>query len=96
MRELEEEFVREVIGRPPQTQEEHNKSGRLRRKFQIGIQRGKSDPEVNALIDVDTNEQRLELLQGMKNTMNEDEFAEIRNLVLREGLVNPKLFNQLK
>ena len=93
---LENKMEKEIIGHYPAGKKEMSKAKRLDKKFEIAIQKGESDPVVNSIIEAQTNDEKLLLLADAKNSMNNKDFAKLKDLLLKNRIVNPSLFLQLK
>ena len=93
---LENEMEKEIIGHYPAGKEEISTAKRLDKKFEIAIQKGESDPIVNSIIEAQTNDEKLLLLADAKNSMDKIEFTKLRELLVKNRIVNPNLFLRLK
>ena len=94
--QLERELVKEILGHEPKTAEEVERRGRIVKKFRLTRTRGSTSPEINALIDASSNEQRLDLLREFKETMSTEEFKAMQDLNLNERFIAPLLFSQIQ
>lgn len=93
---LENNLVKEIIGHLPQTKDEQDKARRIVKKFRLGLTRGGSDASVVALIDADTNKQKIEILKRIKDSMKADDFSVLKANLLREKIISSDIFYQIK
>ena len=90
------ELVIELLGHEPKTDDEIDKARRVAKKFRVSIQRGKSDPRIDALIVANTNEEKFQLLKSLKSSLSEEEFRELSETLLREKIVSVFLMGKLR
>ncbi len=96
IRALEQDMVKEKFGGAPQGQEEVTKAKALVSKFRVGLIRGISGPEIDALAGASTNAEKTKLLEQIKGRMSAAEFADLKQTSIREKLVSPEVFNKFE
>ncbi len=89
------ELIREVLGRYPQNKEELAEAKKLKKQLKVAVIRGEADPYINELIYAWTNDEKIAILKRYKKTMSKEDFAELRSITQKEGIVNPILFHKL-
>lgn len=95
--ELENELIREYLGKPaPTTDDERSKANRLRKKFRLSFKRGSAEPEVLALMDANTNQQKLDILKEIQSDMSPEEFRTLQTDLMRNGIVSEEVFGKLR
>jgi len=92
---LSREMTKEILGHNPRGQEEIQKAKSLQKKLKIAIERGKSDPKINALISANTNDEKEALLRVFKEDMDESEFSQFKKEILRYKIVSPEVLRKL-
>lgn len=69
--------IADVFDTPPSTEEDLNRIKNIEKKLKIGIQRGQSNPYINALISASTNEEKGQLIAEYKKTLPKTEFNRV-------------------
>jgi len=93
--ELVNDLVLEVLGHKISSREEKTKANNLKKKFRVSIERGKSDPEINALISSSTNEEKVTLMKVYKETMSEPKFDELKKELLKYKIISGNVIREL-
>lgn len=89
-------IITEVLGHAPQTEEELTRAKNIEKKYKIGLQRGESDPYINALISAVTNDEKIALIQEYKKTLSKQDFNKIMLTSLKYKIVSPEAFIKSK
>ncbi len=87
--------IQEIFGGNPKTADELARVDDIRKKFRLSLTKSKGDAAVNSLIGA-TNAQKVEILKEIRGRMNSTEFADLRNLLLREKIVSPDVIVQVR
>lgn len=69
--------IADVFDTPPSTEEDLNRIKNIEKKLKIGIQRGQSNPYINALISASTNEEKGQLIAEYKKDLPKSEFNRV-------------------
>src|SRR3990167_10244312 len=94
--EIERKLVKEVIGNPPYDKTEKTKKTNTIKKFRIGIIKGEADANINSVISATSNEQKIQLLQEIKQQMDNNEFTGLTNLLKKEKIISKDVLKELK
>ena len=95
--EIENKLIKEYLGKPaPTTADEREKVNRLRKKFRLSFKRGSAEPEVLALMDATTNQQKLDILKQIEADMSPAEFRTLQTDLLKNGIVSDEVFGRLR
>ncbi len=92
---LANDLIADVLGHSPRGKEEMTKSKNIRKKFQISIKRGESDPKINALISAVSIEEKVTLLRVYKETMSSGDFEELRKELLLNKIISTNVLREL-
>lgn len=92
---MENDLIRTIFEGRPQGSDEKARAKRLVKKFRISFKRGRAQPEVIALIDADTNDEKLAILREIQEDMPKEEFVELRRDLIRNNIVSGKVFGEL-
>lgn len=93
---LEKRLIKDIVGNAPYDTAEKTKITNLKKKFKIGILRGESDANINALISATTNNEKVQLLKEMKATMKTDEYNALIKTLKKEQVVSDQVLKDLK
>lgn len=85
-------LITDVLGHAPQTSEELTKAKNILKKYQVGLQRGESDPYINALIGATTSDQQIELVKEYRKTLSKQDFNQIFLTSIKYKIVSPETF----
>lgn len=87
---IEQEMVKEYLGGTtvPKDEAEARRVKNLIKKFRIGLKRGGATAEVVAIIDADTNDQKIAILKQIKTTMSGEEYRKLTVDLLQQGVVS--------
>jgi hypothetical protein len=94
--QIEKQLVRDILGKPPYTGTNKTKETNLKKKFKIGIIRGESDQNVNAIISATSNDQKVTLLKEMNAQMESDEFSKMINTLTKEKIISKDVLKEFK
>lgn len=76
--QLERDLITETLGHyPPRNSDEKQVFTNTLTKFRIGILRGQVDPNLDALIDANTNEEKAIILLNINKNVSQEEFDRI-------------------
>jgi hypothetical protein len=95
---IEREMVRELFAETngvPRTKKDQERADRLVKKFRLQLKRGDASPEVAALIDANTNAQKIAILKDIRETMSDEEFAGLRRDLVSAGIASTEVFTEL-
>jgi hypothetical protein len=90
--EHENQLISDVLGKDYTTEE----ANRLRKKFNIGILKGESIPQVNSLISAPDNETKAKLLNGYKQEMEKEEYQKLEALLIKEKVISSDVLTKLQ
>ncbi len=85
-------LVEEILGGPPKSADDVTRAGNIVKKYQIGLQRGEADPNVNALINASTNDEKIQLVKEMKDRLSTAEFNKLRITSLKYKIASDEVF----
>ncbi len=91
-RQYELDMVKEYFGHAAATADEIATAKTLISKFRTGLQKGKADPAISALISATSNTQNIELVKELKTTMTSEEYSACKQNALKEKLASPGVF----
>lgn len=89
------ELVNEILGHPPTNEEELARAKNIEKKFKIGLQRGESDPYINALISSVTNDEKVALMAEYKKTLTKQDYNKILLSSLKYKIISPEVIIKL-
>lgn len=94
--EVEKKLVRDVVGEV-KTSDDRTKANATIKKFKVGLLKGKSDPNINAVISATSNNQKIELLKQIRTSMGDNqEYKDLVNLLLKEKVISENVVKELK
>ena len=86
------QLVEEILGGAPQSGDEEERAKNIVKKYRIGLQRGESDPNINALISAVTNEEKIQLVREMKNSLSTQDYNQLRLTALKYKIASDEVF----
>lgn len=91
-------LIDDIVGTDPRkfSTTEKTKATNLKKKFNIGIVKGQQGSLVDSLIYANTNEEKIVLLSGSRNSMEPDEFSDLMNSLLDQGIVSENVAKEVK
>ena len=89
--ELERQLVKDIVLDGDNTKETNTK-----KKFRLGILRGESDPQINSLIDANTNVEKEAIFQELKNTLSDDEFRDILKTAKDNKIISDEVLKKVR
>lgn len=92
---IQRQLVKDVIG-TPRTTEEKTKATNLEKQFKLGIQKGKADPNIDALIYAGTNDEKVQILNIIQKKMGADEFSNFAREMVREGVMSTEVLKKFR
>jgi len=94
--QLGKELIEEVFEGRPEGKEEISGAKRLRKKLDLAIIKGSADPVINSFISAWTNDEKLVLLRVFYESMDNEEFRELKKTLLKHKIVSKELFKKIK
>ena len=85
----------DVLGHAVSNKDEKRRATNIRKKFKISIEKGKSDPKINAMISAYTNEEKVTLLRVYKEIMSEKDFEVLRRELLKYKIISTNVLREL-
>lgn len=85
-------LVTEILGHEPQNPDEIARAGNIIKKYQVGLQRGESDPMINSLISAQTNAEKIQLLTEIKSRLTKQEYNQLKISSLKYKIASPEVF----
>lgn len=76
--------------------EDIDKRNTYRKKFRISALKGKDDPYVSSFLSANTNEEKVAILQKIKDTVNESEYNELKKILLSESVLTTGVLMKIK
>jgi len=94
---IEQEMVKEFLGGTtvPKDEAEARRVKNLIKKFRVGLKRGEASAEVVAIIDADTNDQKVAILKELKTSMSGEEYRSLTNDLLKQGIVSGEVVGKV-
>lgn len=91
------QLIKEVIGHAPTNKEEADHADSLVRKLTVALKKGlNDDPRVTELLYATTNAQKKEILKSIKSDLTDKEFTDLKASIIKNKIVSPALFFNLK
>jgi len=95
MRSLERELVKQVLGDPPYNEDEKRVRTNLIKKFKIATQEG-SNPDLDLLIDANTNQIKVEHLIRMEKRLSGAEFDNVVRIARKYKIISDDAWKQFR
>ena len=95
-RAIENELVQDIVGGPPYSRTKKAKYTNILKKFNIAVIRGQNDPHVNALIDADTNDAKVQILKELQSRLSETEFTQVYNLARKQKIISDNVVKDFR
>lgn len=89
---LKREMIKEVYDGFPKTPEDRVQARNLEKRFDTLRLRGSADTRVDALITAPSNEEKVALLQEYKRAMSIEQFAELKQFIIKNRVVSSAVF----
>jgi len=94
--EIEKQLIKDVVGESPYRKDRKTKATNTRKKFRVSILRGESDERVNAVISATTNDEKLTLLEEIKQDMEQEAFVTLLRKLHEHKAISLKLGKKAK
>lgn len=89
--------VKEILGHAPQSKAEQDHGKRIIQKFTLATKRGTTlDPRYMTIIDADSNDEKKAILKSIKEDSTAEEYATIKQDLLKNKIVTPELLYSVK
>lgn len=95
-RALRDQFVKEVLGNPPYKDAEKTKAENLKKKFTIGVVKGTMSRELDSMIDANTNDFKVSLLQLYRQTLSQERYNDLIQTGRKYKIISDDLKKTLK
>jgi hypothetical protein len=95
--QLEKQIVVEIVGtnNPRESDDKRKKTNTLK-KFRIGILRGSVSPQLDVLINADTNAEKVSLLLTIEKQITKEEFDDLLELAKKEKIISDNVIRDYK
>jgi len=93
---IKNKLVKDILGDPPYDATQKAKRTNIKKKFDIGVLRGREDPNINSLIEANTNAEKLELMKELYRTLDSGEFNEIMDIAKDHKIISKPLYREFE
>lgn len=95
--DYQRQLVNEILGhKNPENSEEKTLVTNTLKKFNIAILRGEADPNLNSLIDANTNEEKLNLMRSFREELDGEKYKELVKTAKENKIFSEEFIEKLK
>jgi hypothetical protein len=95
-RQLTRELVGDILGHPARTAEEKRKADNIDKKFRWGILRGEADPNIDAVLNSNTNDEKVAVLVEIRKGKSEEDFSDFIKYLKANKVVGDAVIKELR
>jgi DNA repair protein RadC len=95
-RQLTRELVKDILGHPARTAEEKRKADNIDKKFRWGILRGEADSNIDAVLNSNTNDEKVAVLAEIRKKKSEGDFSEFIKYLKMNKVVSEAVIKELR
>lgn len=91
---VEKQMIQQTVG-TIHNQATLDQARQMLQKFKLAVQRGKNDPNVNAIIDATTIKEKVLIMQRIQSEMPHDEWVKYRTSLLNDGILSTQAIGEM-
>lgn len=92
--QISKQMIKDTFGKI--TKENKTQAQNQVNKLKMAIIKGDNDPNVNAIIDANTNKEKILIMQRVKNQSSYADYKKFRTFIIEKKIVSKELLKQMK